>query len=125
MWPKVLAQLIELLPHAARLLPMADRFFQAKSQGDAETLKAIEGLRSDVGQTTAAHASLYRQINEQGERVAALAEDTRAMRAAVNAAEEHVAVMEKRLATQTAFLVMLLVLTIVLLGLVVALFLKH
>ena len=125
MWPKVMVQLLELLPHASRLLPMADRFFQSRSQGDEATLAAIDGLRADVTQTTAAHAGLYRQMNEQGERIAALAEDTRAMRLAVNAADERVATIEKRLATQTAFLIFLMVVAIVLLGLVVALFLKH
>jgi hypothetical protein len=87
MWPKVMAQLLELLPHATRLLPMADRFFQAKSQGDEATLKAIEGLRADVGQTTAAHAGLYRQMNELGEKVEAAAAEARAARTAAVAAE--------------------------------------
>ncbi len=30
MWPKVIAQLFELLPHVSRLVPMADRFFSSK-----------------------------------------------------------------------------------------------
>ena len=43
MWPKALAQLIELAPHAARLLPMADKFFQSKTAGEEANRKAMPG----------------------------------------------------------------------------------
>lgn len=69
MWPKALAQLIELAPHLARLLPIADRFFQSKTADAEASRSAMEqmaaGLRGDLGQVTAAHAGLYSQLTEQ------------------------------------------------------------
>ena len=76
MWPKAFAQLIELAPHISRLLPLADRVLKQKAAGvqdDAGTRRAIddmaEGLRGDLGQVTAAHAGLYKQIHELSARV--------------------------------------------------------
>lgn len=69
MWPKAFAQLIELAPHLARLLPMADRFLQSKTADADASRSAMEqmaaGLRGDLGQVTASHAGLYTQFNEQ------------------------------------------------------------
>ncbi len=71
MWPKAFAQLIELAPHISRLLPMADRFFQSKAadDGNRKAMESmVEGLRGDLsrdlGQVAAAHADLYKQLNE-------------------------------------------------------------
>ena len=68
MWPKAL---LELAPHLVRLVPAANNFFQNKSAGDEANRKALEdiaeGLRGDLGQVTASHAGLYRQLNEQSE----------------------------------------------------------
>jgi hypothetical protein len=82
MWPKALSQIIELLPHLSRLLPMADRFLNAqgltKAQlADAEASRSAmqqmaEGLRGDLGQVTAAHAGLYNLFHEQGETLSTL-----------------------------------------------------
>jgi septal ring factor EnvC (AmiA/AmiB activator) len=84
MWPKAIAQLLELLPHVSRLLPMADRYFNAKT-ADAEASRSAmqqmaEGLRGDLGQVTATHAGLYRQLNEQSEKLSELAADIAALR---------------------------------------------
>jgi len=75
MWPAI-AQLLELLPHVSRLLPMADRYFNAKT-ADADASRSAmeqmaEGLRGDLGQVTAAHAGLYRQLNDQSEKLSNL-----------------------------------------------------
>ena len=82
-----IAQLIELLPHFARLVPALERFLQSKGGGDEAGRRAFadaaEGLRGDLTQTaeklhhdmaqvTAAHAGLYRQLNEQSEKIAEL-----------------------------------------------------
>ena len=52
MWPKALAQLIELAPHIARLLPTADRFLQSKVAGDEATRAALakfgDEIRADI-----------------------------------------------------------------------------
>lgn len=73
MWPKVLAQLFELLPHIGRLIPMADRFFAAKTASEKANEAALaamaEGVRGDLGQVTKAHAGLYRQLQDQSAQI--------------------------------------------------------
>ncbi len=68
MWPKML---IELLPHLSRLVPMWDKFFSSKAANDkaiearlAAMSTASEGLQQSIGEMAAAHATLYRQIQE-------------------------------------------------------------
>lgn len=89
MWPKVLAQLFELLPHIARLVPMADKFLTSKTAAEKANEAALaamaEGVRGDLGQVTKAHAGLYRQLQEQSAQIAEVSE---AVKQAVVAAEE-------------------------------------
>lgn len=127
MWPKAIAQIIELLPHAARLMPVADKFFQSKAAGEEANRKAMEamaeGLRGDLGQVTAAHAGLYRQLNEQADRLAEVSTETRAARAAAEAAEAKAATLERRLDRMAVLLLcvtVLLVVAIVMLGVLVS-----
>lgn len=98
MWPKALAQLIELAPHAARLLPMADKFFQSKTAGEEANRRAMEamaeGLRGDLGQVTSSHAGLYRQLNDQSEKLAEISVEARAAAESVEARITH---LERRL----------------------------
>jgi septal ring factor EnvC (AmiA/AmiB activator) len=63
---------------------MADRYFNAKT-ADAEASRSAmqqmaEGLRGDLGQVTATHAGLYRQLNEQSEKLSELSTDIAALR---------------------------------------------
>jgi len=100
MWPKAIAQLIELLPHMSRLLPLADRFLNSKT-ADADASRTAmqqmaEGLRGDLGQVTASHAGLYRQLNEQSERLGNIAADTRSTRLATVSVEVRVTALESR-----------------------------
>ena len=87
MWPKVIAQLFELLPHVSRLLPMADRFLSSKAASEKATEAAMtamaEGVRGDLGQVTKAHAGLYRQLQEQSAQIAEIAEEIKLTRAAM------------------------------------------
>ncbi len=58
---------------------MADRFFNSKT-ADAEATRSAmqqmaEGLRGDLGQVTASHAGLYRQLNDQTEKLSELSSD--------------------------------------------------
>lgn len=84
MWPKVLAQLFELLPHVARLVPMADRFFAQKTATEKAQAAAFaamaEGVRGDLGQVAEAHAGLYHQLQQQSEQLAAVAEEVKQTR---------------------------------------------
>ena len=129
MWPKALAQLIELAPHIARLLPAADRYVQAKSAGDEVTRAAIakfgDETRMEIARVTSAHESIYRQLNEQGERFAQLTEQVNAARTAAEAAEERAAALEQRVSTNFGLLAVILPLNVILLALTILLLVRR
>jgi hypothetical protein len=129
MWPKALAQLIELAPHIARLLPTADRFLQSKTAGDQATREALakigDDVRSDINRVTASHEGIYRQLNEQGERFAQLTEQMTAVRTAAEAAEERAGALEQRVGMSSALLAILLPLNVILLALVIYVVVRH
>jgi hypothetical protein len=112
MWPKALAQLLELVPHVTRLVPVADRYLQAKAEGrDAQRRsmeQMAEGLRGDVGQIgeslrgdlrqiAAAQAGIYHQLNQQSETLAKIAMDVRTTRLASDEIEARMTRMEMRI----------------------------
>jgi chromosome segregation ATPase len=129
MWPKALAQLIELAPHIARLLPTADRYLQSKAAGDEATRVVIakfgDEIRADIARVTSAHESIYRQLNEQGERFAQLTEQVNAARAAAEAADERAAALEQRISTTSALLAVILPLNVILLALTILLLVRR
>jgi hypothetical protein len=89
MWPKLLAQLFELLPHISRLVPMADAFFAGKAAEkatDAAAATFAENMRGDLEQVTKAHEALYRRLVELGTAVETLDEDVKRTRVIV---EQH------------------------------------
>ena len=126
MWPKAL---LELAPHLVRLVPAANNFFQNKSAGDEANRKALEGiaegLRGDLGQVTASHAGLYRQLNEQSEKLALMAADVAASRASMESIEGRLARLQRRYGTTTKLLIAALVMNFVLLLMVFGLFFRH
>ena len=129
MWPKAVAQLIELAPHITRLIPVADRFFRNKSETEEAHRHAIEamaeGLRSDIGQATAAHESLYRQLNDQSEKLAGITAEVRAAKAAVEAAKERVDKVEKALRINTEMLAVVIAINVALLVIALYFLLRH
>ena len=129
MWPKAISQLIELLPHVSRLLPMADRFLNAKT-ADAEASRnamqqMAEGLRGDLGQVTAAHAGLYRQLNEQSEVLTALSADQHATKDAVESLRARLTKLEQQGSRLQMLLGVGLVATVAVVILLVILLLHH
>lgn len=100
MWPKLLAQLFELLPHVSRLIPMADRFFASRAATDRATEAAMaamaEGVRGDLGQVAKAHAGLYRQLQEQGAHLEEVRDEMRHMRTALNQRDNRIEVLESQ-----------------------------
>ena len=102
MWPKVIAQLFELLPHITRLVPMADRYLSSKTASEKATEAAMaamaEGVRGDLGQVTKAHAGLYRQLQEQSAQIAQVGEDVKAARLAVEHHEARMVALESKIA---------------------------
>jgi chromosome segregation ATPase len=91
MWPKVIAQLFELLPHVSRILPMADKFFSSKAAAEKANEAALaamaEGVRGDLGQVTKAHAGLYRQLQELSAQLAEVSEEVKRARLAMEQQE--------------------------------------
>jgi chromosome segregation ATPase len=129
MWPKAISQLIELLPHVSRLLPMADRFLNAKT-ADAEASRSAmqqmaEGLRGDLGQVTASHAGLYRQLNEQSEKLSELSSDVSTVKRSVESLDPRLTRLEQQNSRLTLLLGLSLVLLAGLLVLAVILLLHH
>lgn len=129
MWPKALAQLIELAPHIARLLPTADRYLQSKAAGDDATRTTLAGIgediRADIKRVTASHEGIYRQLNEQGERIAQLGEQMNAARAAAESAEERAGALERRVAITSAMVTILLPLNVILVALMILLLVRR
>jgi hypothetical protein len=103
MWPKVIAQLFELLPHITRLVPMADRYFSTKTASEKANEAAMtamaEGVRGDLGQVTKAHAGLYRQLQDQSIQIAEVAEEVKRARLAVEQHEHRMVALETTVAS--------------------------
>jgi hypothetical protein len=100
MWPKALAQLIELAPHITRLIPMADRFLQSKSADAEASRNALEqmahGLRGDLGQVTASHAGLYRQLNDHGQQLSHISADVNTVKLSTNSLDDRITHLEQQ-----------------------------
>jgi hypothetical protein len=103
MWPKVLMQLVELLPHATRLIPMADRYFASKQAGEkaneAALMAMAEGVQADLGQVTAAHAGLYRKLQEQDVQIAEMRDELRHAKLTLDQFANRMEIADHRLAS--------------------------
>jgi chromosome segregation ATPase len=101
MWPKVIAQLFELLPHIARVLPMADKFLASKASeqkaNEAALAAMAEGVRGDLGQVTRAHAGLYRQLQDQSAQIAEVAEEVKQTRRAVDRRDQQMEALSQQM----------------------------
>lgn len=122
MWPKVIAQLFELLPHIARVVPMADKYFSSKANTERATETAMvamaEGLRGDLGQVTTAYAGLYKKLQEQSVQIAEIGDDVKRAGTAmerVTALESQVTVLGRWVKLGVSLIVVLLAAVIVLL----------
>ena len=102
MWPKLLAQLFELLPHISRLVPMADKFFSSKAASEKANEAALvamaEGVRGDLGQVTKAHAGLYRQLQDVSAQIALVDDEVKKTRLSVEQKEHRVEALEEKVA---------------------------
>lgn len=124
MWPKVFAQLLEVLPHVSRLIPMADMFFATKSASDKANEAALaalaEDVRTELGKVTSAHEGLYRQLQDQGSQIAALAADARRTRIAIEDYAKRVDNLEKTAGDRNLWPQIAVALLVVILGLLIA-----
>jgi hypothetical protein len=103
MWPRVLMQLIELLPHVTRLLPIADKYFSSRSANEkanqATSAAMAEGVQADLGQVTKAHESLYRKLQEQEAQIAEVGEEVRLSKAAMERYGNRLETLERSVAS--------------------------
>jgi len=101
MWPKVIAQLFELLPHITRLVPIADRYFSSKTASEKATEAAMaamaEDVRGDLGQVTKAHAGLYRQLQDQSAQIAEVGEEVKRTRLSMEQHEHRMSTLESNM----------------------------
>jgi predicted phage tail protein len=100
MWPKVIAQLFELLPHITRLVPMADKYLSSKTASEKANEAAMaamaEGVRGDLGQVTKAHAGLYRQLQDQSTQIAEVGEEAKRTRLSIEQHEHKMMAIESK-----------------------------
>jgi hypothetical protein len=117
--------LLELLPHFARLMPMADKFLSTRSASDKAQEAALASLarevRGEFDKVAEANEGLGRQVKEQGAQVAELGVDVTRTRMGVESVEARVSKLEKTAGVAIRLLWValgLLVIVLVLLGIV-------
>jgi hypothetical protein len=114
-------QFLDLIPHLTRLLPHIDRIITQRTSGDDAQKKNLEqfqqmteGLHADLAQATASHASLYRQLNEQGEKLSELASSLTSTKIVIDSLDARLTRMERIQDKQTLYLLICLLLLVVL-----------
>lgn len=129
MWPRVLRQLIELLPHVSRLVPIAERYFSSKAGADRTNELALaalaEGMQADLGQVTKSHAGLYRQLQEQGAQITGIGDEVRSVRSALDASDRKIAALEHRVQSLQLWIRVGVSLMVVLLVVILVLLLRR
>jgi uncharacterized protein YqgV (UPF0045/DUF77 family) len=110
MWP----MLFDLLPHFARLVPMADKFLATRSASEkaqeAVLAAMATSVRGDLGQVAEMHAGIQRTLKDQGEQVGEIAVEVTRVRIGVESMEARVAKVEKAAGMAIRMLVVALIL---------------
>jgi chromosome segregation ATPase len=103
MWPKML---FELLPHFARLMPMADKYLSTRSASEKAQEAALaalaDNMRGDLARSSEAHAALRRQIQEHTAHLGEVALDVTRLRMVVEGVDARVATLEVSVAAAEA-----------------------
>ncbi len=109
MWPKVFAQLIpqliDILPHVNRVVPMADKFLTSKAASDAAIVALAEDLRRDMTRMAGANSSLSREIAGLSTQIIGVGETAESARAAATALAESVITMDREIRSLRSLLV--------------------
>ncbi len=121
MWPQLLA----LLPHFTRLIPMADRFLQSRlatEKAEQEALTAMAtALHTELGNLTTAHSDLNRQLQEQSVQLSQLADEIKRTRITVDSAQLRTDTTEIQLVALTRHFKIAAIAIITLLAVLIAL----
>jgi hypothetical protein len=111
MWPKIL---LELLPHFARLTPVADKYFASRAANDKAQQAALAALAADVrgelAKVSEEYAGLRRQLQEQGELVTQVSVEVTRARLGIESTEARIAKLEKAAVMAQRLLIAALVL---------------
>ena len=127
MWPKLFAQLIELLPHISRLVPMADAFFAGKTAEkatDAATAAYAENIHGDLEQVTKAHEAMYRRLVEIGTQVETLEDDVKRTRVVVEQHGHRLEALEEKVDSIAIWVKVAVVVMLVVVGVLVWLLIR-
>lgn len=128
MWPKVIAQLFELLPHVSRLLPLADKFLNSKAAAEKANEAALaamaEGVRGDLGQVTKAHTGLYRQLQEQSAQISEVSSEVKAALLATEQVHHRMEILELQVKTLSLWIKVGIALLVVLVAVVILLLIQ-
>jgi hypothetical protein len=128
MWPKVFAQLVELLPHVSRLLPMADKYLSSKAAAEKANEAAMaamaEGVRGDLGQVTKAHLGLYRQLQDQSALITEVGEEVKRGRLAIEQHEHRMEAIEREVTSFSLWLKAGIPILVAMMSMVVVLLVK-
>src|SRR5450631_2200368 len=96
MWPKLL---FDLLPHFARLVPVANKYLSGGTDDTARET-ALANLAENVrGQVIDANDGIYRQLREQSTQIAEISVDVTRTRMGVESVETRVAKLERTAGT--------------------------
>jgi hypothetical protein len=100
MWPKLL---FDLLPHFARLVPVANKYLSSGTDTAQET--ALAKLAENVrGQVIDANDGINRQLREQSTQIAEISVDVTRTRMGVESVEARVAKLERTAGTTVRLL---------------------
>ncbi len=126
MWPKLLMQylpqLVELLPHAARVVPMADKYLAQRNANDAKLEELAQNMRGDLGKVAKAHIALAEQLDMFATHVSEGAAEAKRARMAAELAQLKVESLERQIAGLRSMVVAILVAIVLVLLLVVLAF---
>ncbi len=153
MWPKLLLQLVEFLPHATRLMPLADRYLNANAnaanasttdalaatervildltergmQANANALNGVsEQVQASLGKVARAHIEMAAKLDEFAGQVTDIATEVKRARRASELAQTRVDALEKQLGSmRTLLLAGFATSAVLLLVIIVLLFRSH
>ena len=118
-----LPQLVELLPHVSRVVPIADKYLAQRNASDAKLEALAQSVRGDLGKVAKAHIALAEQLDTFAVHVSESAAESKRARMAAELAQLKVEALERQItrlrSIVTASLVaILLILMLILLAFV-------
>jgi hypothetical protein len=110
MWPSIAQNVVELLvPHLGTAVTRVFNKQRAVDGGDT-TDAAIISLRSEISRVSTSHDTLYRQLNEQSDKLSTISSDTHSIKLQTAAIEDRLIALERRASTHQALAAVMLLL---------------